>query len=100
MLALVPLDNRPCNVRFPQQIAAIGCSQLVTPPDTTLGSFEIPGRPDLISRWLSDLPEIEALIVSVDMLAYGGLVASRHATLTEPEALARLQVLRDFRRAR
>ena len=100
MLALVPLDNRPCNVRFPQQIAAIGNSQLITPPEDTLGCFEIPGRPDLISRWLSDLPEVEALIVSIDMLAYGGLVASRHATLGEDEALLRLQVLREFRQAR
>jgi len=100
MLALVPLDNRPCNVRFPQQIAAIGSSELTTPQDSTLGCFEAPGRPDIISRWLNDLPEVEALIVSVDMLAYGGLVASRHASLAEEEALSRLQVLRAFRQAR
>ncbi|HVF09751.1 MAG TPA: DUF4127 family protein [Abditibacteriaceae bacterium] len=99
MLALVPLDNRPCNVRFPQQIAAIGRSQLVTPPVNILGCFEVPGRPELISDWLSGLPEIEGVIVSIDMLAYGGLVASRHASLAEEEALARLQALRDFRRA-
>jgi len=100
MLALVPLDNRPCNVRFPQQIATIGGSRLATPPDNMLGCFEVCGRPDLINRWLHDLPEVEALIVSIDMLAYGGLVASRHATHAEDEALSRLQILREFRQAR
>jgi hypothetical protein len=100
MLALLPLDNRPCNTRFPQQIAHIGSDDLLLPPDTLLGLFNTPGKPDALTRWLEGLPPVRALIVSVDMLAYGGLVASRHTYTSESEALARLEALRRFRAAR
>src|SRR4028119_1270015 len=100
MLALLPLDNRPCNTRFPQQIAPIGGDDLLLPPDTLLGLFNTPGKPDALCRWLEGLPDVRALIVSVDMLAYGGLVASRHTFTSESEALARLEALKRFRAAR
>jgi hypothetical protein len=97
MLALVPLDNRPCNLRFPQQIAAIAGKELRTPSESTLGFFNTPGNPAEIARWLRNLPEVEALVVSVDMLAYGGLVASRKPRVPQEEALERLEVLREWR---
>lgn len=100
MLALVPLDDRPCNVRFPQQIAAIGGDAVVVPPLITLGHFNNPGQPADIARWLHDLPQVEALIVSIDMISYGGLVASRKPHVGEDEALARLEMLKVFRRTR
>ena len=100
MLALVPLDDRPCNVRFPQQIAAIGGDAVLVPPLPALGHFNAPGQPQDIARWLHDLPEVEALIVSIDMLAYGGLVASRKPHVGEDEALARLEMLKVWRRQR
>ncbi|MDQ3812405.1 MAG: DUF4127 family protein, partial [Armatimonadota bacterium] len=100
MLALIPLDNRPCNVRFPRQIAAIGGSELLTPPDAILGYFSTPGRPEELIHWLHNVPPVEALLVSIDMLAYGGLVASRRPLVSQETALARLQVLRQFRAAR
>src|SRR4028118_846275 len=100
MLALVPLDDRPCNVRFPQQIAAIGGDVVAVPPLPALGHFNSPGQPSDIARWLHELPQIEALIVSIDMLAYGGLVASRKPHVGEAEALARLEMLKVFRRMR
>ena len=99
MLALIPLDNRPCNLRFPAQIAAIGGTNLLTPPENLLGFFNTPGEPLGLAKWLEQVPPIEALIVSIDMLAYGGLVASRRTVTTEAAALEQLQVLRDFRQA-
>ncbi len=100
MLALIPLDDRPCNLRFPAQIAAIGGDELVSPPIETLGHFNTPGQPGKIAAWLRDLPEVAALIVSCDMLAYGGLVASRRSETDEETALSRLEALRAFREAR
>jgi hypothetical protein len=99
MIALIPLDNRPCNLRFPSQIAAIGGCELAAPPEETLGWFGTPGDPESVGRWLQQLPPVSALIVSIDMLAYGGLVASRHARVNEKTALQNLQALRDFRTA-
>ncbi|HEX8832790.1 MAG TPA: DUF4127 family protein, partial [Abditibacteriaceae bacterium] len=100
MIALLPLDDRPCNVRFPQQIAAIGGTQLVTPPYEVLGLFNTPGQPEALQSWIEELPRLEALIVSVDMLAYGGLVASRRPRVAVEQALANLNILRAFRAAR
>lgn len=97
MIALIPLDNRPCNLRFPQQIAAIGNSELVTPPEELLGWFNDPGEPSQLGDWLTTLPELEALVVSIDMLAYGGLVASRRPAHSMEAALASLEALRRFR---
>src|SRR5688500_6116924 len=99
MLALIPLDNRPCNVRFPREIAAIGGSELLTPPDDLLGYFTTPGQSAELVRWLEELPPVEALIVSSDMLAYGGLVASRRPTTPLEQARHTLQVLQRFRAA-
>ncbi len=99
MLALIPLDNRPCNVRFPQQIAAIGGTELIVPPNEILGYFTTPGQPASLAKWLEALPEIEGLIVSSDMLAYGGLVASRRGTPPLQNALDNLQILRQWHEA-
>jgi len=99
MIALIPLDNRPCNLRFPAQVAAIGGCELGAPPETVLGWFATPGDPAAVGRWLQELPPVSALIVSIDMLAYGGLVASRHTHVDEATALQNLQALRQYRAA-
>ncbi len=100
MIALLPLDDRPCNTRFPLQIARIGGDEILLPPTELLGCFNTPGRPTALGRWTERLPEVSALIVSIDMLAYGGLVASRKPFVSAEEALERLEILRGWRRAR
>lgn len=100
LLALVPLDSRPCNHRFPEQLAAIDNTQLLTPPIEILGDLHSPGNAQAVCDWVSNLPPVEALIVSIDMLAYGGLVFSRRSQTPEAEALSRLEVLREFKTQR
>ena len=100
MLALLPLDNRPCNLQFPAQIAAIGADVVVAPPAALLGQFNQRGDCDALRAWLDNLPAVSALIVSVDMLAYGGLVASRKTNTDVETALARLETLKQWRAAR
>lgn len=99
-LALAPLDNRPCTYRFPQQLAAIAGDELLVPAWEMLGDLHKPGQADAVCDWVKKLPEVQALIVSVDMLAYGGLVASRRALTPLEKATTRLEVLREFRKQR
>ena len=99
MIALLPLDNRPCNLQFPAQIAAIGADSIVTPPASLLGQFNARGDCEALRKWLDALPDASALIVSVDMLAYGGLVASRKTDTDLETALARLQTLQNWRQS-
>ena len=100
MLALLPLDDRPCNLQFPAQIAAIGADDVATPPANLLGQFNQRGDCDALRAWLDNLSDVSALIVSVDMLAYGGLVASRKTDTDLETARARLQTLRNWRATR
>ena len=100
MIALLPLDNRPCNLQFPAQIAAIGDAHISAPPAHLLGQFNARGNCEALRNWLDNLPEVEALIVSIDMLAYGGLVASRKTNTDLATALARLETLKQWRQTR
>lgn len=101
-VALVPLDDRPVCLQYPEMMAPLAHATVVAPPRATLGRFTTPGNTVAIERWLRtlDLSTIDALIVSVDMLAYGGLVASRVHDVDADAALARLDVLRDIHRRR
>jgi hypothetical protein len=78
-IVLVPLDDRPAVAQFAQMIGAIADHRVVMPPVEMLGRFTRPGDTRMIDAWLraQDYSRVDALIVSVDMLAYGGLVASR-----------------------
>lgn len=92
---LIPLDDRPSSVQFPQMIGEIGDVEVVAPPREMLGRFLEPGQPANIIRWIrgQNLRSFDAILVSIDMLAYGGLVNSRVHRTTLQEALDRLQLL-------
>jgi len=63
-----------------------------------LGHYTKPGDPDALEHWILDLDTqgISALVVSADILAYGGLVASRTPATSLADARAHLQVLVRF----
>src|SRR5215472_14913179 len=100
-IAYVPIDDRPATSVFPGEIAAICGASVESPPRSALGHFERPGDVDAIDRWLLSLDdrEVSAVVVSADMLAYGGLVASRTAATPLSQAIARLGVLERFHQA-
>jgi len=95
----VPLDSRPAVSQFPQLIGKIAGVRIDEPPMPYLGRFTTPGTPDLIETWLNtrDLANCTGLIVSADMIAYGGLIASRVPGVAAADALARLAMLKRIR---
>lgn len=77
-ILFVPLDDRPCCLDMTERIAALASYRLLAPPRAILGHFKQPGNPDAILDWLeAQNPELP-LIASIDMLSWGGLIASRH----------------------
>lgn len=92
-IILVPLDNRPAAGQFAQMIGDIDGAQVQMPPYQLLGRFTSPGNPDAILAWLNsqDMSDVSCLIVSADMICYGGLIASRAPDVPEALALSRLQ---------
>ncbi len=94
----VPLDNRPCNARFPRLLARMVDFELIMPSRDLLGEGRKPARPDRIAEWLVEpRGRIDAAIISIDMLAYGGLVPSRTMQTSPDTALGRLDVLAQLR---
>lgn len=97
-LAFLPLDERPVNVALPAQIAAIGGAALVMPPADLLPDMRRAGDADALVGWLDAIAaDCAGLVVSADMLCYGGLIASRtsaddpHTVLGRTEALRRIK---------
>ena len=100
-IVLVPVDDRPAVGQFAQMIGAIADHRVIMPPPDLLGRFTTPGDAAMIDAWLraQDYTRVDALVVSVDMLAYGGLIASRTPRTTPAEANKRLEFFRWFKRA-
>lgn len=98
-VGLLPLDERPANTRDPRMVAAIAGVDLVLPPADLLSAFRTPAPCDRLGAWLRQTaPQLDALIVSIEMLGYGGLIASRITHDPASAILQRLDVLRDIKR--
>lgn len=95
-LVLVPIDDRPAVGQFAQMIGAIADHQVTLPPRELLGRFTQAGDTARLAEWLhaQNYAKTDALIVSLDMLAYGGLVASRVHNTTVDAAVGRLEFFR------
>ena len=102
-IALLPLDDRPVNVRLPGDVAAVAGVTLDVPPAEALPSYRTSGDTAALGSWLLDRaadPATVHVVVSVDMLLYGGLIASRTSDDTTRDVLERLDLLREVRRRR
>lgn len=100
MIGLIPLDERPVNVRYPQMIAAVAGVDLLQPPPELLSAERRPASSRLIEWLLDHAQQIDALIVSCEMLGYGGLMASRITHDSVNDIFSRLDALRQLRQMR
>lgn len=100
-ILLVPLDSRPAAGQFAQMIGHMANVQVRLPEYTSLGRFTSPGSPATILAWLENqnFSDVSAVVVSADMIAYGGLIASRTDETTKRQALDRLRKLAEIRAA-
>lgn len=96
-IVLLPLDERPCNYLYPSLIASKKIN-LVTPNKNILGDKKVPGDVDKISEWLiKESNDADAIIVSMDMLLFGGIVPSRLHFTSVDELIRRSEVIRKIR---
>jgi hypothetical protein len=97
---LIPLDDRPPCLQMPVKMGLIGDVEVVTPPRNLLGRFTEFGKSDEIIKWLKtqNMKSFDAAIISLDMLAYGGLVAMREYETSESEAMNRVKFVRQIRK--
>lgn len=99
-ILFVPLDPRPPCLKLTQKMGLIGDAEVVAPPMEFLGNFQKPGDSEQIITWLKtqDLNSYDAAIIVVDMLSYGGLVASRRHLTESAVALERLEVIKHIKK--
>jgi len=79
-IALIPIDSRPITFFFPQQVALSAGLDVIAPPLEMMGDLEVPADCEALFVWVDQClsqfkPDL--LVVCLDSLLYGGLVASR-----------------------
>ncbi|HLI95913.1 MAG TPA: DUF4127 family protein, partial [Candidatus Baltobacteraceae bacterium] len=100
LITFVPMYATPTAAQLPVMAGRIAGVRVVEPPMRMLGDYIVPGDVDGIDSWLRGSParDAQAFVVSTDMLAYGGLDASRvPGGLSETQAISRLNTLNELR---
>ncbi len=100
-LVLLPMDSRPASTRLPARMAALAGFELIMPPLDILGTLDSPAARDAVFAWLDSRLEqpVDAIIISCDMIVYGGLVQSRLPdTANEITALKVFNYFRELRK--
>jgi hypothetical protein len=93
---LIPLDSRPATSTLPAQMAGLLGGAVHLTPAALLGDATHGADPASLIAWLNAQPKDGPLIVSLDALAYGGLVQSRTSQSSVDTVMARLQAVRDW----
>lgn len=94
-IAFIPIDNRPVCYNLAVDIAAIDKSiEFFIPPREYLGSLTKYADTDKIYEWFNSLPDVDKVIISLDTIAYGGLIPSRRSNDSENMIKERVQKFR------
>lgn len=94
-IAFVPIDNRPVCYTLPAQICAMNDNiKLFMPKRELLGGLTKYADVDNIFKWLETLQDIDAFVICLDTIAYGGLISSRRTPDTFEEIKARIDRLK------
>ncbi len=99
-IAIVPIDNRPICYNLISDICAQDENiKLYLPKREDLGGLVKSANIENIFLWLENLPQVDYIILSLDTLAYGGLVNSRRCTENFDEILLRVKRLEEIIKA-
>ena len=86
-IAFLPIDNRPVCYSLAKNITEIDSDiELFIPPREFLGSLIKNADIENLFLWLENLPEVDAMILSLDTITYSGLIPSRRGA-ESPEEL-------------
>jgi len=97
-IALLPLDDRPVNYDYPSYLArSAGCS-LQLPPREWLGNPWRESQHTRLVNWLVQVAaSVDAMVLAVDTLAYGGLIPSRTSREPFDQVMEHLSTLRKIK---
>ena len=79
-IAFLPIDNRPVCYSLAKDICAVDKDiELLIPERELLGDLTKSAKTKELLNWLKNIPECDAIILSLDTLVYGGLIPSRRS---------------------
>ena len=94
-ICFIPIDNRPVCYNLAKDIAAIDENiELFIPPREFLGDLTRSAGVNEIIEWIENIPECDAMVISLDTIAYGGLIHSRRSTDSLEDIKSRLKRLK------
>lgn len=97
-LILIPLDTRPPCQKMVIDAGKMAGVQIITPPSELMDYYTKEGDIKEIQRWLMDnIDKSDGVIVSIDQLLHGGLLASRESGTKQDESQTLLKFMRDLK---
>lgn len=96
-ICVIPIDNRPVCYNLFKDISAIDESlELFIPDRALLGDLTRNADIGGILKWLKNTPKIDAMVISLDTVAYGGLIPSRRSTETFEQIKNRVENFKEI----
>ena len=96
-IGFVPIDNRPVCYTLPKILSEIDESiEFFMPERKYLGDLTKSADIEGLFEWLMCLPKLDAIILSLDTLAYGGLIPSRRCPETFEQIKHRIETLKEI----
>ena len=96
-IAFLPIDNRPVCYTLPKLLAGIDDSiEFSIPPRELLGDLNKSANVDELFNWFENLPPQDKIILSLDTIAYGGLIPSRRCPQSFDEIKERIFKLKEI----
>jgi hypothetical protein len=97
----IPLDERPCNEKFPGMISQIASEvDFVSPPFSMYGEKKIKTDTEELWNWIyRNIDGCDYAVISIEMAVYGGLLPSRLHRMSIDECrekVMRIKTLKDI----
>ncbi len=99
-ILLIPLDDRPVTYSYPQLLAKLAGAEAIVPPRTMMGSLSRGAQIDELFTFCEGClsrNEVDAAVICLDSLLYGGLITSRRSTEQVKTIQARLDRLKKWK---
>ncbi|MGI9952271.1 DUF4127 family protein [Moorellaceae bacterium AZ2] len=97
-LVYVPVDERPLNLAYVEEVAQVAGIELHTPPRNLLPDYKVPADVEALWSWTL-AQKGRAAVLSADALIYGGLISSRSHQIPLDELMKRAEKFRQYREA-
>ena len=93
-IAFIPIDNRPVCYQLPKQIASLDRqNDIMLPNVSLLGNLNKIADVEGLFLWLELIENVDIIILSLDTIAYGGLIPSRRSNDTFEQVKERIDRL-------